>query len=59
VRDIRGVALKLAEEGNWEVVGNTPPSIVEGSRDAPSARNKRWSPAVSFLLLMRSELIPP
>ena len=33
VHDIRGFALKLAEEGNWDVVGNNPPPIVDGSHD--------------------------
>jgi hypothetical protein len=41
VHDIRGFALKLAEEGNWEVVGSNPPPIVDGSHDELSARSMR------------------
>ena len=39
--DIRGFALKLAEEGNWDVVGNNPPPIVDSSHDELSARSMR------------------
>jgi catalase len=41
VRDIRGFALRLAEEGNRNVVGSNPPPIVDSSHDEPSARSMR------------------
>ena len=41
VHDIRGFALKLAEEDNCDVVGNNPPPIVDGSHDELSARSMR------------------
>jgi catalase len=39
--DIRGFALKLVEEGNWDVVGDKPPPTVDGSHDELSARSMR------------------
>jgi hypothetical protein len=41
VRNIRGFALELAGEGNWTVVGNNTPPIVDGSHDELSARSLR------------------
>jgi len=41
VRNIRGFALELDGEGNWTVVGNNTPPIVDGSHDELSARSLR------------------
>jgi catalase len=41
VHDIRGFALRLAEEGNRDVVVSNPPPIVDGSHDELSARSMR------------------
>jgi catalase len=41
VHDIRGFALRLAEEGDRDVVGSNPPPIVDGRHDELSARSMR------------------
>jgi catalase len=40
-RDIRGFALELAEERNWDLVGKKPLRTVAGIHDELSARSLR------------------
>jgi hypothetical protein len=40
-RDIRGFALRLAEEGDWDFGGNKSPRTVDGGRDELSARSMK------------------
>jgi catalase len=40
-RDIRGFALRLVEEGNWDVVGSQSPRTVDSGHDEPSTRSMR------------------
>jgi Catalase len=40
-REIRGFALRLAEEGNWDVVGQQTAPLVADSHDELSTRSMR------------------
>jgi catalase len=41
MHNIRGFALRLAEEGDWDVVGSNPPPIVDRGHDELSTRSMR------------------